>query len=241
MSAYGSPQGYEALLGKLEQLGDPQYKTFQEGLIPGTQMAYGVRLPQLRALAKEILREDPTGFLAVSQKGSYEEILLRGLVIAGWKLPWEAKRPWVEGFLPLVDNWAVCDSFCNSLKPGSSQDRQAMWEFLRPFYSSGEEFLSRFATVMQLCHFVDQEHLEEGISLLRQVSHPGYYAQMAVAWAFSVWYVSFPQEITCLLEQRVLTPWVQNKTIQKIRESLRVSPQDKKALLAFKLKPSSSH
>ena len=89
--------------------------------------------------------------------------------------------------------------------------------------------------VMQLSHFVDAAHLEEGLGLLGQVRHPGYYAKMAVAWALSVWFVKFPQETESLLAQRAFDPWVQNKAIQKVRESRRVSKEDKDRLLSYKL------
>ena len=38
-----------------------------------------------------------------------------------------------------------------------------------------------------------------------------------------------------LLEQQTLEPWVQNKAIQKCRESYRVSPEDKVLLNALKV------
>ena len=109
-----------------------------------------------------------------------------------------------------------------------------MWEFLNPLYTSTMEYEVRFAAVMQLSHFVDQEHLDEGLALLTTVGHPGYYAKMAVAWALSIWYVKFPEE-TRSLERRVLDPWVQNKAIQKVRESLRVSREEKDVLLRYKM------
>ena len=132
MIAPFTSQEYQALLQELESLADPQYKAFHEGLIPGVSMAWGVRLPALRGLAKKLLRGNPVGFLEKTQPGSYEETLLRGLVIGGLNLPWEEKRPWVEDFLPRIDNWAVCDTFCNSLKPRSPEDRQGMWAFFFP-------------------------------------------------------------------------------------------------------------
>ena len=49
MSAPFTSQEYQALLQELESLADPQYKAFHEGLIPGVSMAWGVRLPALRA------------------------------------------------------------------------------------------------------------------------------------------------------------------------------------------------
>ena len=230
-----SPQDCAALRQELESLADPAYKAFNESLLPGVETAYGIRLPQMRQVAKTLLRQDPVGFLEHFQPNCYEETQLRGLVIGGMKLPWEEKCPLVEDFLPRIDNWAVCDTFCGSLKPRSAQDVSLMWEFLKPLYASDEEYKARFAAVMQLSHFVDAVHLEEGLGLLGQVRHPGYYAKMAVAWALSVWFVKFPQETESLLAQRAFDPWVQNKAIQKVRESRRVSKEDKDRLLSYKL------
>lgn len=234
MSQSFSPANYQAILEELQSLADPQYKAFNQKLLPGVQLAYGIRLPAMRKVAKNILREDPVGFLWNTSPSNYEETQLRGLVLGGVKLPWEEKLPLVEDFLPRIDNWAVCDTFCGSLKPQFTEDRAAMWQFLKPLYSSREEYVARFAVVMQLSHFVDGEHVKEGLSLLTQTRHPGYYAKMGVAWALSIWYVKFPQETEDLLAQQVLDPWVQNKAIQKIRESLRVSRETKDRLLRYK-------
>lgn len=163
--------GDTELRQELEKLADPGYKTFHEGLIPGASMSYGVRLPDMRALAQKVLRGDPVSFLKSTHPASYEETMVRGLVVAGLKLPWEEKRPWVEDFLPRVDNWAVCDSFCNSLAPRFPGDGAALWDFLRPLYPDSREYYARVACVVQLSHFVDSEHLEEGLSLLQQVKH----------------------------------------------------------------------
>ena len=43
-----------------------------------------------------------------------------------------------------------------------------------------------------------------------------------------------PQPTEALLSQGLLDPWVQNKAIQKVRESRRVSQEDKDRLLAYK-------
>lgn len=235
MSAPFHPGDPSSILRELEQLADPQYKAFNESLLPGVETTYGIRLPALRALAKKILRSGPEEFLSSSHNGSYEEIQLRGLVIGELKVPWGEKQPWVEEFLPLIDNWAVCDTFCGSLKPLSAQDAESLWRYLLPFYTHKGEFFARFAVVTQLAHFIDQDHLADSLVLLQKVDHPGYYAKMAVAWALSMWYVSFPKELETLLSQRSLSPWIQNKTIQKIRESRRITKEAKDSLLVYKL------
>ena len=49
----------ETVLKQLHSLADEKYRTFNEGLIPGAEgTSIGVRMPQLRAITKEICRGD---------------------------------------------------------------------------------------------------------------------------------------------------------------------------------------
>lgn len=136
-----SPEEYKELLAEFRRCADEAYKKFNESLIPGTETAYGVRLPKLREMAKDVIRRDAEGFLAVSRAGSYEEILLRGLVIAGMKTGISRRLELVSAFLPLIDNWAVCDSFCSTFRFPNEEEKQRMWEFLRPLFLDSREFL----------------------------------------------------------------------------------------------------
>lgn len=233
-----SPSQREALLRELEANGDPAYKAFHEKLIPGVTMAYGVRLPKLRALAKQVIRRDPAGFLAAWNPTAYEEVLLQGLVIAGMEVPMEERLPAVSRFLPLIDNWAVCDSFCSTFRFRSSEEKEAMWNYLQPLFEDSREFFARFAFVMLLEHFAEPPYREAGLSLLGKAKSESYYVQMAQAWAVSVFYVKFPRETLALLQSKTLPPFVQNKGIQKIRESYRVSKEEKERLLSYKTEPS---
>jgi len=226
---------YQAVLAEFQSLADEKYKKFNESLIPGTQTAYGVRVPEIRRIAKGIVKTDPSGFLAVSRPGSYEEIMLRGVVIASMKTDLDSRLALTAGFLPLIDNWAVCDTFCGTFSLKKPEERQKMWEFLLPLFGDEREFFARFAAVMLLGHFITEETIEQALSLLEGMKQEQYYVQMAVAWAVSVCYVKFPDLTRTLLERRTLSKFVQNKSIQKIRESYRVSKEDKEALSAYKL------
>lgn len=226
---------YREMLDELAALGDPGYQKFHEGLIPGTTMAYGVRVPAMRAIAKKIVKNDPRGFLEVGTPSSYEETMIRGLVIASMPLPIEERLPLVEGFLPLIDNWAVCDVFCGTFKLKKPEEREAMWQYLLPKFGAREEFTARFAAVMFLSHYVTEDKVGEGLALLEGMAQPEYYVRMAVAWAVSVCYVKFPGPTLALLQKQSLPAFTQNKSIQKIRESYRVAREDKEALLAYKL------
>ena len=56
----------------------------------------------------------------------------------------------------------------------------------------------------------------------------GYYAKMAVAWAVSVYFVKFPDQVMEYLKQSSLDDWTYNKALQKITESFRVDKETKK-------------
>ena len=104
------------LKDKLFELSDEKYKKFHSGLCPNTDNIIGVRLPKLREIAKEIAKGDWKDFLATSSNDYYEEVMINGLVIAYAKCDVDEKLNYIESFVPKIDNWAICDSFCNSLK-----------------------------------------------------------------------------------------------------------------------------
>ena len=230
-----TPADYAAILEKFSELSDPKYKAFNESLIPGTSTAYGVRVPALRDMARSIVKSGPEEFLRVSRTASYEEIMLRGMVIAGMKLPLSERLPLIEGFLPLIDNWAVCDTFCGDIKLRSPEEKRLIWEFMEPLFCDPREFYARFVLVMFLGHFVEPDYILRGLGAIEAITQEQYYVRMAAAWAVSVCYVKFPGETLPLLQRRTLPKFTQNKSIQKIRESYRVPKEDKDMLLQYKL------
>ena len=102
------------LRDKLFELSDDKFKTFHSRLCPNTDNIIGVRLPLLRQLAKEIAKGDWRNFLSNSKEEYYEEILINGLVIAYAKCDVEERLNYIESFVPKIDDWAICDSFCNT-------------------------------------------------------------------------------------------------------------------------------
>ena len=58
--------------------------------------------------------------------------------------------------------------------------------------------------------------------------------KMAVAWTLSICYVKYPAKTRMLLEKNTMDDFTHNKTIQKIRESYRVSREEKEELKSWK-------
>ena len=106
-----------AIRAHLEGLKDPHLAQFSSGLLPGlTRPILGVRTPQLRTFAKTLAKTDWRDTLTELTADTYEELLLEGLIIAYAATTREEQFALVSGFVPKIDNWAVCDTFCNSLK-----------------------------------------------------------------------------------------------------------------------------
>lgn len=221
----------------LESAADSEYREFHQSLVPGLTSMMGVRMPRCREIAKQIAKGDWESFLEEADDRCYEELMLQGLVIGYARMTQEERKVHLSGFVPKISNWAVCDCCCSTYK-FMKQERKYWLEFLRQYFEVGKEFEVRFAVVCLLDHFMTEEYLDTQYELyesiyVKEESVP-FYIQMAVAWALSVCYVHFPRETESFLQRQTLDVFTHNKAIQKIRESYRVTKEDKDRMLLLK-------
>lgn len=211
---------------QLLAMADPAYRDFNASLIPGIGPSIGIRIPRLRELARQIARGDTWRDVVRCDDAPYhEERLLQGMVIGYARCPIDEKLEWVARFVPKITNWALCDCFCWKLRPA---ERDPMWRFIQPYFTSPHEFEMRFAVVMSTANFIDEEHLEALLRHLADVRHEGYYARMGVAWAVSVAFVRFPERMRrWLADDCPLDEWTFRMSCRKILESLRTGEADK--------------
>ena len=59
---------------------------------------------------------------------------------------------------------------------------------------------------------------------------------MMTAWYFATALAKQYEQILPFMEERRLSPWVHNKTIQKAVESLRISPEQKEYLKSLRIR-----
>lgn len=221
------------LRDKLFELSDDKFKTFHSRLCPNTDNIIGVRLPLLRQLAKEIAKGDWRNFLSNSKEEYYEEILINGLVIAYAKCDVEERLNYIESFVPKIDNWAICDSFCNTLK-FVNKNKEIMWEFIQSYLKSYNEFEIRFAVVIILNYYITEDYIDLVLKTLDNIKHDGYYVKMAVAWAISMCFIKFEEKTMAYLKDNSLDDFTYNKSLQKICESLRVDKNTKELIKSMK-------
>lgn len=220
---------------KIIELADLKYKEFHSSLCPKTDNIIGVRVPVLRNYAKDLAKQDYRKYLNDIGNDYYEEIMLKGMIIGLANMELEERLYYLKEFIPLIDNWAVCDVTCSGLKFTKTAYPQ-MWEFLKHYIGSDQEFEIRFALVMLLNYYITQEYIDDVLIILNQIKHKGYYVKMAIAWTISMAYIKYPQKTMKFLNNNQLDNFTYNKALQKILESYRVTKQDKEIIRSMKRK-----
>ena len=146
---------------ELKKLQDRKYKEFHSSLCPGVNNIIGVRVPVLRSYAKELIKQyDIKELLKNIDDEYYEEIMLQGILIGLSKENIEFVLEYIESFIPKINNWAVCDTFCAGLKV-TKKNKEKMWDFIIKYLNSDKEFELRFSIVMILDYYIEQEKLEK--------------------------------------------------------------------------------
>lgn len=228
----------DRLRERLLALAEPDYQRFSSALIPNIdpRSVLGVQLPKLRRVARELAKGDWRGYLQNASDASFEEIMLQGMVIGCAKAALAERLQYVERFVPKIDNWSVCDSFCAGFKL-PKQYPEEMRAFLQPYCLDSRTYFVRFGVVMMIYYYADKAHVQELLRLLEAVRCESYYVKMAVAWAVSVCYVNAPQWTAEYLKSSLLDDFTFNKALRKIAESRRVDGAAKAVICAMKRKP----
>ena len=214
---------------RLFAMRDADYAAFQTKLTPGfaPEAFIGVRVPELRKLAKELAGSpEAAAFLSELPHEYFDENMLHGLLVTGMK-DRDACLAETERFLPYVDNWAVCDT----LAPRAlAKDRPALLKDIRRWAASERVYTCRFGIGMLMRFFLDADFAPELLEIPAAVRSEEYYVRMMIAWFFATalakqWDAALPY-----VEGGRLDKWTHNKTISKACESFRV-PEERKAYL----------
>lgn len=208
-------------------LRDEKYADFSARLIPGFEKGYfiGVRTPQLKMLAREIVRtgryED---FLTSLPHGYFEENLLHAFILAGEKLTIYDTVKRVELFLPYIDNWAVCDQFSVKI---FGKYTCVIYPYLKKWMASEHQFTRRFGVVNSMRFFLDEKFEAVMLDDVASAVTEEYYVQMAVAWYFATALAKQWNATITYIEQRRLPAHVLRMTIRKALDSYRVGEEQK--------------
>ena len=221
------------LLEKLKSLADPAYREFQKSLIPMDHPfeMIGIRTPELRKIASQMYKEGKyQPFLSSLPHGTFEENQLHAFIVSLIR-DMDVCLKETDRFLPYVDNWATCDQ----LRPKVfAKNRDQLRVKINEWIASDHTYTVRFGIGMLMCHFLGEDFREDDLQAVTAIDSQEYYINMMRAWYFATALAKQYDSAVKVLEQNRLDPWTHNKTIQKARESLRVSAEKKEYLKKLK-------
>ena len=224
----------EVILQRLFALQDDKYQAFQSKLIPNInpETVIGVRVPELRRLARELAgREETEQFLAALPHRYYDENCLHALLICAQK-DYDLAICETKAFLPYIDNWATCDV----LRPGVFQKhREQLLAEIPTWLRSSHTYTVRFGIGMLERYFLDEAFTPEQLGWAAALRSEEYYINMMIAWYFATALAKQYDAAIPYLRERCLAPWVHNKTIQKAIESYRITPEKKQYLRTLRI------
>lgn len=220
---------YRQFVEYLISIQDLKYKEFHSSLVLNSKYEMiGIRVPIMRDIAKKIAKGNIEEFLEYAQDRYYEEVMIQGLVISHIKDEKEFYKYFRE-YIKKIDNWALCDSFCSSIKIVKKYEEKYFKEAVKMALNK-KEFISRVGLVMILNHFINQNNFDGIFDTLNKIQSDKFYINMAEAWLLCEMYIKFPKETTKFLKKNNLNTFTQNKAISKIHDSYRVSKEEKEIL-----------
>lgn len=208
--------------------------------LPGRRIL-GLHLPEMKQVAKELARQaDVLEILHAFEQEhqadrfglTYEETLVWGLTINALKCTSDERLDLLKKYIPVLDNWAVCDSFCCNAKWALKVPANELWQFLQPYFKSKREFEVRFALVMSMCYLLKEAWLDIVFHQLEELDlstihseytnlTSPYYVRMGMAWLLATALAKYPDETRSFVKASSLTEDVKYLYARKARESFR--------------------
>ena len=222
------------LYRKLYDLQDMKYRDMQIKIIPTVEpeSVIGVRTPELKSIAKDILKDgNYKGFLEELPHRYFEENQLHAFIISGIKDLNECMVD-LETFLPYVDNWATCDQMSPKI---FRKHKDLLLAHIIEWIDSEKKYTVRFGVGMLMEHFLDDDFDPLYPEMVARLRSEEYYVNMMIAWYFATALAKQYESILPFIEEKRLDDWTHNKAIQKSLESRRITEEQKLYLKSLKV------
>ncbi len=219
---------------ELFKLQDKKYHDFQLKLLPtvDSNSLIGVRTPELRKLAKIIIKDQNLNeFLNELPHKYFDENQLHAFVLSEMK-DYNICIEKVCSFLPFIDNWATCDQLSPKIFKKNKLDLLIK---IQEWISSSHTYTVRFSIGMLMQHYLDDDFDIKYPKMVAKIKSEEYYINMMIAWYFATALAKQYDKIIPFIEKKKLGSWTHNKTIQKAIESYRITDEQKIYLKSLKI------
>lgn len=229
-------ENYISFIDSLKAEADLEYKEFHSRLVPDydSERIIGIRLPVMRKICKEISKGDIYGYLNCCDTYYYEEVMMRGILVGLVKVKdYQEFLSLVESQIKYINNWALCDSFCSGLKKNLKY-RDVFLKDIEKYLQDKNPWKIRVGLLLLLDYFLDEKYIEKSLKLCDSITNKHYYVSMAQAWLVATAFAKNEVVAMEYFKNCNLDDITVNRTIQKARDSFRVSKETKETLKNMK-------
>lgn len=210
---------------------DEKFAQFNASLMPTTrqQNIIGVRTPDLRKYAKTL--SNPDKFLSELPHKYFEENQIHAFILSDIH-DFGKTVHMVEEFLPYIDNWATCDQL---IPKSFAKNTDKLLPWIKKWIKSNHTYTVRFAIGLLMRFYLGEKFNSIYATMVINIKSDEYYINMMRAWYFATALAKNWDDIIGIIENKKLDQWTHNKTIQKAKESFRISDEQKQYLTKLKI------
>ena len=222
----------DSIKEKLFKLQDKKYQELQSKIIPNIDSStiIGVRTPEIKKLAKEVVKGDYKPFLEELPHKYYDENQLHAFIISEIK-DYDECIKYINKFLPYINNWATCDTLIPKV---FKKNTDKLIIEVKKWIKSKDTYTIRYGIGTLMRFYLNDEFKEEYLELVSKIKSNEYYVNMMIAWFFATSLAKQYDSTIKYIESNKLDTWVHNKTIQKAIESYRITDKQKDYLRKYK-------
>lgn len=224
-----------SLYNDLIEFQDLKYADFTRKLNPtvAPDSVIGIRVPVLRKYAKAFAKDDrKEEFLNSLPHKYYEENMLHMFVLESEK-DFDECCEKLEKFLPYADSWSITDGYTSKV---FDKNKKKLFDKIIKWTKAEDTYTIRFGLVNLMKNYLDEDFSPECNEIAAAVVSEEYYVNMMVAWYFATALAKQYESTISYIEDKKLSDWVHNKTIQKAIESNRITDEQKSYLKSLKVK-----
>ena len=178
---------------------EEKYAEFSSKITTSRYPLLGVRIPKLKSKAKELIKAKDINALEDINCDSFEEMMLRGMVIAYSGISLKEKETLLYQHLCECDNWALIDTLCTCFKL-KGKEKEEMYQLICDYWSDEHTYVVRFAIVMSM-HYNDDEHIDDILEHCCLLERKEYTLKMANSWLLQDLSVNYFDKVIKIIDK----------------------------------------
>lgn len=211
-----------------------KFKDFESNLVPTINKKFiiGVKSPYIKKIAKQLYTSGQYNSFINKIPHKYLEENLVHMQVINLIRNYDEAIAAINKLLPYMDNWMITDSIGSKTL---NNNKKKLENFVFKCLNSKNPYTIRLGILLLKKYFLDDSFSSKQMKKALYIKTNDYYVKMMQAWYVAEGLLKQNKIFFKEIKNQKLDPFVQNKSIQKAKESFRISNNLKKELSKYKV------